>query len=75
MPQAVGKGVVKVSMNLRPEAAKRADELAERASTTRTDIVQRGISVLNYVDEATRKGGTLIVEYKDGTRERVVLPW
>ena len=70
-----GRALVRVSMNLRPEAAKAAEEIAEKRNITKTDVVQRGIALEKVLEDINERKGALIVELPDGTRERILIPW
>ncbi len=70
-----GRDLVRVSINLRPEAAEAAQEIAKKRQITKTDVVQRGIALEKVIEDISDRKGSLVVELPDGTRERILLPW
>jgi hypothetical protein len=38
-------------------------------------MIRSTVSLLYYMENARRSGGSAFVEYPDGTREKVVMPW
>ena len=63
--------LVRLAVNLGPEAADVLKEYASRKGISVTEAVRRAIAVLAFVDEAQRRGASINVE-EDGVLKEVM---
>jgi hypothetical protein len=56
----------RVTVNLVPKASRALVDLAAMCELSRTDIVNRALQVLEYVERQRREGGTICVREPGG---------
>jgi hypothetical protein len=67
------KEVVKLTVNLTPEAAAAVQALAVKQGTTVTNIINRSIALEKFVWEEKEKGNHIQVEDKNGKIRELIL--
>ncbi len=69
-----GGGLVRVTVNLTPNAAQAMERLCEETGYSKTDVINRALQVYEVWQEvAQRNGGTVSVKHRDGETERIRL--
>lgn len=64
----------KVTMGLQEKDVERVDIIQKRLhSRSKAAAVSTAISIADIVTDVTSGGGSIIIENKDGTRERLVI--
>ena len=64
---------VRLSVNLRPDAAGELKDYADRKGVSVTEAVRRAIAVLSFVDAAQDRGASLNIEEKGSLKEVLFL--
>jgi len=62
----------KVTVNLGDEVVQVLKDLAERRSTTLTDVLRRAISNEQFIQNELDAGSKILIETKDKKTERVI---
>ena len=65
--------VVRLSMNLHPDAAKSLKDIAKADRTSITEIVRRALAVFEFVRDAQRRGAVVQVVEPNGETTRYAL--
>lgn len=68
----MARPVVKLSLNLSPGDVAMLRELAKRRDTTMTEVIRRGVSMQKYLQDASDKGGKILVEDRRGRLRQIV---
>ena len=50
-------------------------DLAKNQKTTVTEIIRRGIGVMQFLDRELKRGDRLLIEDVSGKLRRVLFPW
>lgn len=69
-----GNGLDRITVTLIPQTQRQLADLATRTGQSKTDLVNRAISLLSFVDMETMAGAEVWLRHPDtGVRERVHL--
>jgi Ribbon-helix-helix protein, copG family len=61
----------RLSVTLLPKVVGQLDRLQDRTGLSKTDVINRAISIYDFIDEQTREGRTLLLRNSDGTTQYV----
>ena len=70
--QAATDRLVRLSVNLNPDAADVLKEYANRKGVSITEAVRRAIGVLKFVDETQNRGASVTVSDDSGREKEVI---
>jgi hypothetical protein len=69
-----GNNLTRVTVNLAPRAMAALERLSTAKGATKTDLINRGLQVLELVEQLMdQDGGSLTILHKDGTTERLII--
>ena len=64
-----------VQVNMQPQTIERVEKLKITLGTqNRSEIIKQSINITEYIAQALKNGNEIIIEKKDGKRERLVIP-
>jgi|EndMetStandDraft_4_1072995.scaffolds.fasta_scaffold04691_5 predicted DNA-binding protein len=69
----MARPVVKLSINLSKEVVDVIRGLAERRSTTMTEVIRKSLGTEKYLQDVVDKGGKVLVEDRRGRVRQIVL--
>lgn len=70
--QAATDRLVRLSVNLSPDAADVLKEYAKRKGVSITEAVRRAIGVLKFLDETQNRGASVTVSDDSGSEKEVI---
>jgi hypothetical protein len=63
---------VRMTVKLSPQAATALKKISEERGVTITEALRRAISIQHYINEALKRGATVVVNEADGSKKELV---
>lgn len=66
------RGLVKVCLNLTPEADECARSLAAEKHQTVSEVIRRAIVVARFIEDERKRGAVVLLKYPEGDAHQVL---